>query len=57
MKNRFPRDTQLPSGMLFITMFYTPLVKEVVYQVGGGGRTASYKKKCKILYSPVKKMP
>ena len=45
-----PRDTQLPSGMLFITMFYTYLVMEVVYHGG-----ASYKKMYKIMYNPIKK--
>ena len=29
-----PRDTQLPFDMLFITMFYTCHVKEVVYHRG-----------------------
>ena len=43
MEHRFPRDTQLPFDMLFITMFYTCHVKE-------GGGTASYKKKFKTLY-------
>ena len=49
----FPRDTcaQRPSGMLFMTMFYTCLVTEVVYH----GGTASYKKKCKIMLSHIKK--
>ena len=42
------RDTQLPFDMLFITMFYTCHVTEAVYHRGG---TASYKKKCKTLYS------
>ena len=32
-----PRDTQLPFDMVFITMFYTCLVTEVVYRGGGGG--------------------
>ena len=48
-----PCDTQLPSGMLFITMFYTCRETEVVYHGGGGG--ASYRKKCKVMYSPIKK--
>ena len=43
-----PRDTQLPFDMVFITMFYTRLVMEVVYH-GGGGGAASYKKKFKTL--------
>ena len=30
------RDAQLPSDMLFITMFYTYLVTEDVYHRGGG---------------------
>ena len=29
-----PRDTQLPFDMVFITMFYTCLVTEVVYHRG-----------------------
>ena len=32
-----PRDTQLPFDMLFMTMFYTCHVTEVVYHRGGGG--------------------
>ena len=36
-EHRSPCDTQLPFGMLFITMFYTCLVTEVVYNGGGGG--------------------
>ena len=47
-----PRDTQLPSGMLFITMFYTCLETELVYH---GGGAVSYKKKCKIMYNHIKK--
>ena len=39
-----PHDTQLPFDMLFITMFYTCHVKEVVY-----------KKKFKTLYSLIQK--
>ena len=31
MEHRYPRDTQLPFDMLFITMFYTCHEKEVVY--------------------------
>ena len=34
MEHRSPRDTQLPFDMLFITMFYTCHVKEVVYHRG-----------------------
>ena len=37
----FPCDTQLPFGMLFITMFYTCLV---VYHTGGGGRQRRIRK-------------
>ena len=48
-----PRDTQLPFDMLFISMFYTCHVKEVVYHRGGG--TASYKKKFKTLNSLIQK--
>ena len=33
MEHRIPRDTQLPSDMLFITMFYTCHVTEVLYHV------------------------
>ena len=47
-----PRDTQLPFDMLYITMFYTYHVTEVVYHRGG---TASYKKKLKTLYRLIKK--
>ena len=50
-----PRDTQLPFDMLFITMFYTCHVTEVVYHRGGGGGTALYKKKFKTLYSLIQK--
>ena len=39
----FPRDTQLPFDKVFIIMFYTCLVTEVVYHRGGGA--VSYKKK------------
>ena len=52
MEHRSPRDTQLPFDMLFITMFYTCHVTEVVYHRGG---TASYKKKFKTLYSLIQK--
>ena len=52
MEYRSPRDTQLPFGMIFIAMFYTCHVKEVVYHRGG---TASYKKKFKTLYSILQK--
>ena len=53
MEHRFPRDTQLPFDMLFITIFYTCYVTEVVYHRGGGA--ASYKKKFKTLYSLIQK--
>ena len=46
-----PRDTQLPFDMLFITMFYTCHVTEVVYHRGG----TAYKKKFKTLYSLIQK--
>ena len=51
-----PLDTQLPFDILFITMFYTCLVTEVMYHRGGGG-AASYKKKLKSLYILSKKCP
>ena len=47
-----PRDTQLPFDMLFITMFYTCHVKEVVYQ---RGEQLRIRKKFKTLYSLIQK--
>ena len=46
------RDTQLPFDMLFVTMFYTCHVKEVVYH---RGEQLRIRKKFKILYSLIQK--
>ena len=52
MEHRSPRDAQLPFDMLFITMFYTCHVKEVVYH---RGEQLRIRKKFKTLYSLIQK--
>ena len=50
-----PRDTQLPFDMLFITMFYTCHVKEVVYNMGEQLRIRKSLKLYIVLYRNIMK--